>query len=86
MKIDENVTFLAGQLLELHRMIVNETDESPEGEAIRDSMDHPWDRLDKEQSKALTHVSEFLYELTPLELTNILNGKELLFYLGYRDR
>ena len=50
-------------LVELERLIREDRDESPEGDAIRDAMDAPGDRLGSEEVKA---VSAFAADLTRL--------------------
>lgn len=47
----------------LHRMIRDGTDEGPEGEAIRDQMDGPGDRLTEDEVQAVKEISALLGSL-----------------------
>src|SRR4051812_43170254 len=46
---------------ELHRLTVSGQEESPEGDAVRDAMDRPWEGLSDVERKRAQWLSEDLY-------------------------
>lgn len=65
--VREDLTTLRRQTMEgylkLHQMARAGTDESPEGEAVRDAMDEPWDRLGEVDRQWIGLLSEALQRM-----------------------
>ena len=55
---------VAKGLIALHRLIKDGTDDSPEGESIRDSLDEPLDALDSVEKVRSQWLSEDLYSIS----------------------
>ena len=51
-------------LLRLHELTVSGQDESPEAEAVRDSLEGPWTGLSEVERKRITGLSEDLYSIS----------------------
>ena len=51
-------------LLRLHELTLKGEDESPEAEAVRDSLDRPWTGLSEVEQKRITGLSEDLYSIS----------------------
>ena len=51
-------------LLQLHELTLKGEDESPEAEAIRDSLERPWIGLSEVERKRITGLSEDLYSVS----------------------
>jgi hypothetical protein len=51
-------------LLRLHELTLNGEDDSPEAEAVRDSLDRPWTELSEVEQKRITGLSEDLYSIS----------------------
>ena len=51
-------------LIRLHKLTLKVEDESPEAEAVRDSLDRPWTGLSEVEQKRITGLSEDLYSIS----------------------
>jgi len=52
----------------LHELTLVGKDQGPEADAIRDGIDHPWNRLSETEKKRLEGLSEDLYSLSDPEV------------------
>lgn len=51
-------------LVQLHRLMARNLDEGPEGDSLRDQMDHPWRRMTPEEIRMVRDLSADLYSIT----------------------
>jgi len=64
MCVNPNIQLIAKGLIDLHRLIRQGNDDSPEGESIRDALDAPLKRLSRTEKERTQWLSEDLYSIS----------------------
>src|SRR5689334_8260984 len=59
----------------LHRLTIEDRDDSPEADAVRDATDAPWEALSEVERKRLGGLSEDLYAISdpPAAVPEVMN-------------